>query len=300
MLMPTFTLFALSLLTAPVATDREAAPVEIGAPAGSDESAGSSEPSEPSESSESSQPQPQPQPANANDPTQFWVAPPGVPAAAPAPPPPAPTPKPPDRPIRWRVDIMASVGTGVFRDPAGRAFDSDRSALQGGLTVRADSRLGTSRLFLGGGAMVRAFSAKGNPHGLFDTTLRVREPLVFARLSAVTVEGVDVFFQAGGGVSIVDLTWQSAASTSQRSIVGMADGLAGVALYLPKRWLARRGASRVTGGLELGAGYTWRGDVNVRPQVDTEPDPIMTGSSSLGDLSLRGFAWRLGLFVRFQ
>lgn len=296
--MPTFTLFTLSLFAAPVATDREVAPVEIGAPA---ESAGSS-----AESAESSpQPQPKPTPAPANDPTEFWVAPPGVPAAAKAPaadlpPPPAPTPKPPDRPIHWRVDIMASLGTSVLRDLAWRAFDNNRSTLQGGVTVRADSRLGNSRLFLGGGAMVRAFSAKGNPHGLFDTTLRVREPVGFARLSAVTVEGVDVFVQAGGGVSIIDLTWQSAASTSQRSIVGMADGLAGVALYLPKRWLARRGASRVTGGLELGAGYTWRGDVNVRPQVDTEPDPIMTGSSSLGDLSLRGFAWRLGLFVRFQ
>jgi len=294
--MPTFTLFALSLLTAPVATDREAAPVEISAPAESSESSTES-------STESSQPTPRPQPAPANDPTQFWVAPPGTPAAAPvpAPVPPAPTPKRPDRPIRWRVDIMASLGTGVFRDPAWRAFDSNRSALQGGLTVRADSRLGTSRLFLGGGAMVRAFSAaKGTPYDLFDTTLRVREPLVFARLSAVTVEGVDVFFQAGGGVSIVDLTWQSAVSTSQRSIVGMADGLAGVALYLPKRWLARRGASRVTGGLELGAGYTWRSDVNVRPRVDTDPDPIPTDSASLGDLALRGFAWRLGVFVRFQ
>ena len=290
--MPTFTLFVLSLFAAPAATDREVAPVEIGAPTEA-----------PAETSP--QPQPQPAPAPANDPTEFSVAPPGVPAAARAPPPdlpppPAPTPKPPDRPIRWRVDIVLSLGTGVLRDPAWRAFDSDRSVLQGGLTVRADSRLGNSRLFLGGGAMVRAFSAKGNPYGLFDTTLRVREPIVFARLSAVTVEGVDVFVQAGGGVSIVDLTWQSAASTSQRSIVGVADGLAGVALYLPKRWLARRGASRVTGGLELGAGYTWRSNVNVRPRVDTEPDPIMTESASLGDLSLRGFAWRLGLFVRFQ
>ena len=290
--MPTFTLFVLSLFAAPATTDREVAPVEIGAPTEA-----------PAETSP--QPQPQPAPAPANDPTEFSVAPPGVPAAARAPPPdlpppPAPTPKPPDRPIRWRVDIVLSLGTGVLRDPAWRAFDSDRSVLQGGLTVRADSRLGNSRLFLGGGAMVRAFSAKGNPYGLFDTTLRVREPIVFARLSAVTVEGVDVFVQAGGGVSIVDLTWQSAASTSQRSIVGVADGLAGVALYLPKRWLARRGASRVTGGLELGAGYTWRSNVNVRPRVDTEPDPIMTESASLGDLSLRGFAWRLGLFVRFQ
>lgn len=193
---------------------------------------------------------------------------------------------------------MLSIGTAVFRDPAWRAFDSDRSAVQGSLTLRADKRLGTGRLFLGGGATIRAFSARGTPYEVFTTRISVREPILFARLSAMMVQGVDLFAQAGGGISIVDIALGSSVTTSQRSVVPLADGLGGVTLYLPRRWLERQ--RRVTGGLELGAGYTWRGDVEVRPRVDTGDDPISTDSARLGDVSLRGFTWRLGLFLRFQ
>ena len=70
-------------------------------------------------------------------------------------------------------------------------------------------------------------------------------------------------------------------------------------LYLPKRWLPRRGASRVTGGLELAAGYTWRKSVDVRPTLATDEDPIATQGTEFGDVAIRGFAWRLGVFVRF-
>ena len=202
--------------------------------------------------------------------------------------------------LRWRVDVMLATGTAVFRDPAWRAFDRDRTVWQGSFTVRGDTRLGTGRLFLGGGATIRSFAAHGAPHDVFTTKFRSREPLAFVRLSVMALEGVDAFVQAGGGVSVLDLSLQSSVSTSQRSVVGMADGLAGVALYLPRRWLERRSAARVTGGLELGAGYTWRGDVAVRPGVNTDPDPIQTDSAHLGDVSPRGFTWRLGLFVRFQ
>jgi hypothetical protein len=214
------------------------------------------------------------------------------------PPQPPPAPRKPELPIRWRIDIMLGVGTTVFRDPAWRAFDNNRSATHGDLTLRADKRMGTGRLFLGGGATMRAFSGRGTPYEVFTTRLSVREPILFARLSARMVQGIDLFAQLGGGISIVDVALQSTVSTSQRSIVGLADGLGGITLYLPRRWLERE--RRVTGGLELGAGYTWRGDVDVRPRVDTDEDPITTDSASLGDVSLRGFSWRLGVFLRYQ
>lgn len=195
---------------------------------------------------------------------------------------------------------MGSIGTTVFRDPAYRAFDRDRSAVQYGVTIRGDTRLGGGRVFLGGGASYRRFGAEGTPYGVFNTRLTVREPIGFVRLSVLAIEGIDGFVQAGGGVSIVDLGVNSTQTAAQRAIVPVVDGMAGLVLSLPKRWLARRGASRITAGLELAAGYAWRGKVEVRPRVDTAEEPIDTTSARLGDVALRGFAWRLGLFIRFQ
>jgi len=216
----------------------------------------------------------------------------------PTPPPPAPAR--PARPIRWRVDIVGDISGLLIRDPGWSAFDDNRRVNIPGLTLRADARIGSSRLFLGGGASYRNFFGGGS---LYDSTYaysQVYEPLLFARLAVAAVEGIDIFAHVGGGPSIVALDFDSTQFAHQRSVVGMIDGQGGVAIYLPKRWLRRRGASRVTGGLELAAGYTWRGDLDVRPTVDTEEDPIPTDSATLGDLSLRGFVWRLGLFIRFQ
>lgn len=220
-----------------------------------------------------------------------------VPTPLPVPPPP---PAPPARPIRWRVDIVASSGGTRIGDPGWRAFDDNRHVWQPTLTLRADARVGGSRVFLGGGASFRSFGGGGSLYQSTWSNASIREPLLFARLAVVAVEGVDVFVHAGGGPSVVDLSFSSNQFASQRSVAGMVDGQGGVALYLPKRWLRRRGASRVTGGLELAAGYTWRSPIDVRPQLSTVEDPIPSESASLGDLSLRGFAWRVGVFVRFQ
>ncbi|MBK9756310.1 MAG: hypothetical protein IPO88_22990 [Nannocystis sp.] len=287
--MSILTLLTVHLLSPPITSDREVAPVEIEAPAEASP-----------EAAPVASPQPQePAPAPASDATLYWR---DAPAVAPPPaPPPAPKPQArPDRPIRWRVDIMGSLGGAVFRDAAWRAFDYNRSVLQYGVTVRGDTRLGSGRVFLGGGASFRRFASRGDLYDNFSTDILAREPVGFIRVSVAALEGVDAFAQAGGGVSIVDVHVYSSSTASQRAFAGLAEGLAGVALYLPKRWLARRGASRLTGGLELGAGYTWRGAVDVRPQVSTDDEPIPTSSAGLGDLALRGFTWRLGLFIRFQ
>lgn len=218
----------------------------------------------------------------------------------PIPVPPPPPPARPDRPIRWRVDIVGDLGNALLRDRAWRAFDDNRHVLLPGLSVRADTRIGGGRLFLGGGASYRSFSGYNSLYGTTWTGAQAREPLLFARLSAVMIEGVDLFVQAGGGVSIVDINVDSTQSAAQRAVAGVVDGQGGAALYLPKRWLRRRGASRVTGGLEFAAGYSWRSAIDVRPQISTDEDPIPTTGASLGDLSLRGVQWRVGLFLRFQ
>lgn len=267
------TIFILLLcLNQPVSGDREAAPVEIVAP------------------------QPQPAPVEAKDRGTPVVA---TPAPIVAPPPPAPPPAPP-RPIRWRVDVVGSFGTALFRDTAWRAFDQDRTALQFGLGVRADHRLGSSRLFLGGGIDLRRFASRGSVYEEFSTRLRAREAIGQVRLSVQAVEGVDVFAQAGGGVSVVDTRWSSYKAAYQRSVVPLVEGLAGVALYLPRRVRPSGRKLRTGAGLELGAGYTWRGDLDQRPRVVTGEDPISTDAAALGDLALRGLTWRLGVFIRFQ
>jgi hypothetical protein len=240
--------------------------------------------------------------------------------AAPPPPPPAgePTSPPrrprtwPDRPIRWRVDIAGEMGTTVIADPAWRAFDvGNRQPLHFGASMRGDFRLGDGRVFFGGGASFRRFASFGGIYDATDESIVGRDLLAFLRLSVVTVEGLDVFFQAGGGPSFATLDLSSSAYYTddnfsgssyayQRAVMGMVDGQAGLALYLPKKWLPRRGASRVTAGLELAAGYTFRNKLHVRPELSTDSDPIPTHTSSFGDVAIRGFMWRFGLFIRFQ
>lgn len=288
------TLIVLPLLMGPAPVDRSTALSEVDAPA----PVTTSDPQAPPPADASSD-----APSAVSTPPDPVVSPPVTPTvtltAAPMPAPP-PSPVRPARPIRWRIDMVLDIGGARFGDRAWRAFDANRSVVQAGVSLRADARLGRTRVFLGGGASFRNLGGASSLYEATYTDARVREPLLFARLSLAAVEGVDVFAQAGGGVSVVDLSFGSTQYAWQRAVVGMADGQGGVALYLPKRWLKRRGASRVTGGIELAAGYTWRGDVDVRPEVATEEDPIPTSGAALGDLSLRGVVWRVGLFVRFQ
>lgn len=281
--MPTLALIL--LLTAPAPVDRSTPLVEL-EPSEADPAPAIAAPPTTTDGSIGAPPAPT-QPIVALDPTPL-----------PVPPPPPPTR--PDRPIRWRVDIVANIGGTVLGDRAWRAFDDNRHALQPGLSLRADARVGGGKLFLGGGASYRSFGGGGSLYEDPWTYARVREPLLFARLAVAAIEGVDIFAQLGGGPSIVDLEFSSTQYATQRSVAAMVDGQGGLAVYLPKRWLRRRGASRVTGGIELAAGYTWRSPVDVRPKVDTQTDPIPIRGAALGDLSLRGFVWRLGVFVRFQ
>jgi hypothetical protein len=303
--MPTLAALIL-LLTAPAPVDRTTTFSEVETPASTTSTAEPAPTAPPSTSTPSTSPPststpPTSPPSTATPPTKPWTPPPfdapkifANPTPIPVPPP------PPNRPIRWRVDIVANVGGTVLRDRAWRAFDYNRHALQSGISLRADTRVGGGRVFLGGGASFRTFGSYGSLYSTTSTSARVREPLLFARLAVAALEGVDVFVQAGGGVSIVDLSFSAAQYASQRAVTGMADGQGGVALYLPKKWLRKRGASRATGGLEFAAGYTWRSPVAVRPQLHTDDDPISTSGAALGDLSLRGAIWRVGLFVRFQ
>ncbi|MBZ5710439.1 hypothetical protein [Nannocystis pusilla] len=310
---------ALVLSFAPAPADRSGAAeaptaVEAWSPAPAESAAPAPAPA-PAPAAAAPTPMPLPMPVPAPAPEQPPVA-----AAGPPPPPPASAPIPPpsrkrtwpDRPIRWRLDIAGEIGTSVIRDPAWRAFDDNRSAFNAGGGVRGDFRLGKGRVFLGGGATFRRFGSYGGIYDAIDMDITVRDVLAFLRLSIVAVEGVDVFVQAGGGPSFASLSthtygsydaydaYYGGSSAYQRNVLGMGDGQAGLALYLPKKWLPRRGASRATAGLEFAAGYTFRSKLAVRPALNVDEDPIPTHTSEFGDVAVRGFQWRFGLFVRFQ
>lgn len=226
-------------------------------------------------------------------------------------PPPTPIPPPPPRPIRWRADVGLGLGsTVVLKDRGYLAFSNDRNLMAVDVSTVLDFRLAEGRFFVGGGV---AYQLARSTFAAYDTalydTVVIHEPRVLGRASFMLVEGADVFARAGVGPSIALLDLESNDYDfnddsggyhygTQRTVLPRVDGQAGLSLYLPKQWLRRKQAARLTAGVELSLGYTWRGTVDVRPELQREDDAIDTTAPRFGELSLHGLAWGLGLFVR--
>ena len=207
----------------------------------------------------------------------------------------------PDRPIRYRIDLQIDGGTHNVGHRSFQAYALGRNLPGLSAGVRVDFRLAESRVFLGAGLAYRRYASSRLIYDVsIDQELLVQEPLVFLRASFAALEGLDVYLEPGGGPTIVDVETFSSRSAEQRGVTGMFNGLAGVALYLPKAWLPNKGASRVTGGFDLGLGYGWRAPIAVAPTPSTDDEPLRTSSVRFGDLALRGFIWRAGLFIRFM
>lgn len=230
--------------------------------------------------------------------------------AAPAPAPSEPTPsvsKPAKKksypliPIRWRAEVGIGGGTATFFDPATKAVSDAGRYSRFDITARGDARLGDGRLFLGGVAGYRGFTTDtGDIYDVADLELELREPYFALRLAVMAIEGVDVFVEAGGGPSLYRTEFKTTDRHYDETVSGYAMGQAGVMLYLPKKWLIRKGSSRVTVGLELGVGGAYRPDLDLSPVRKTPDDPIDTGKLQLGNVNLSGVTWRAGLFVRFM
>jgi hypothetical protein len=208
----------------------------------------------------------------------------------------------PDRPIKYRLDLAFGAGTNHVRDSAHLAFDDNRNMPVLNAAFRADFRLAKSRVFLGGGAGYRRLWSEGAVHDdVLRTEVLLREPIVLLRLSVMAVEGVDPFVELSGGPSIIDVALDANNDADQRKVTGYFTGLGGVALYLPKKWLPRKGASRVSAGIETGLGYTFRPALQLDPTPDVDEDEsIGTSTAEYGDVAFRGLTWRLGLFVRLM
>jgi hypothetical protein len=222
------------------------------------------------------------------------------PAAAPLPPP-KPIPPPPARPIRWRLDFGVNVGGTVVGDRGLRAFADHRNLLETGVSTLFDFRLAEGRFFVGGGVAYQHVGREGDAYGSqLGTELQMHEPQVLGRGSFMAVEGVDAFARVGVGPSIVRTSFNSDGfeSAHQREVLPRVDARAGLSLYLPKKWLPRKQASRITAGLELGLGYAWRGKLEIQPGLHQDSEPLRATTAQWGELSLQGLSWGVGLFLR--
>lgn len=214
---------------------------------------------------------------------------------------PTPAPPPEPRPIRWRLDLGVGGGGTVVGDLGYRAFSDNRRLNAVAVESVFDFRLAEGRVFLGGGLSYQYASRNGSAHGsLLDDYVSLHEPEVLGRVSVMAVEGIDVYGLVGVGPSFASLETYSLESALQDVVLPRVDGHAGLSLYLPKKWLPRKQASRITAGIQLGAGYTWRGKLEVQPSLVQGDDPLTATTSPWGDLSLHGFSWRAGLFVRLM
>ncbi len=211
----------------------------------------------------------------------------------------APAPTRPDRPIRWRLDFGLDGGGTVVKDAGFRAFGERRNLGEFGASALFDFRLAQGRVFLGGGLSYLRLGSEGDAFAQdILTTVRISEPRALGRVSVMLVDGVDAFGMVGVGPSIATLTFASTQTAIQRAVIPRVDGQAGLSAYLPKRWLPNKKASRVTAGLNLAMGYTWRGNIAAQPTLSQGDDPLRATTSPFGDLSLHGLSWHLGLFVR--
>lgn len=225
-----------------------------------------------------------------------------TPATAVAPTPtPAPTPGPslPDRPIRWRIDFGLGGGSTVVIDRGYRAFSDNRTLGEGTAWSVFDFRLAQSRVFLGGGLSYQRSSSDGFAYGTtLSTEVVLHEPMILGRVSVVAIDGIDAFGQVGIGPSFAQTQYYSDEGAEQDNVIPRFDAQGGVSLYLPKRWLPRKGRSRVSAGIRLGMGYTWRGKMEVRPRLYQDDDPIDATTTGFGNLNLHGMSWRASWFLR--
>lgn len=227
-------------------------------------------------------------------------------APAPEASPPAPAararksrPQVPTRALRYRLDLGLDGGSTVVGDGSYRAFDVNRGLPAVSVYFRADFPIADERIFLGAGIGYRRASADGTPlGGQLRTEATFDEPWALFRASFRLIEGIDPYVEAGVGPTIANLQLSSGLTGTQRAVIPRVDGLAGSTFYLVRNWLPKRGQSRVSAGFDLGAGYTYRGAIEVDPALELDEDPIPTEGAPLGTLQSHGFLWRIGAFIR--
>ena len=208
------------------------------------------------------------------------------------------------------IELALGVNPTVLQDEAYEAFSG---------TDLAYTRFGADARFevvdLGKGIRLVPLIAyrfgydNGGLYDFLDNRIKMHDFLVGLRLRGWFVSWFGVFVEAQGGLfwAQTQMTIESGTTgTASRdryhdsSLTWCAGGLGGLEFRLSPRWLARRGVRRFGFGVELGAGYLRRGDLEMEPRVagaDEHAIPLAQGPS-FGSLNLSG--WSVQAAVSFS
>ncbi len=215
-------------------------------------------------------------------------------------------------PLRFRIDVDVGQAGTVAHQPSYLAVADDLHLPGLSTGVRFDVPVGGQRIFLGarvGYHSVASDSTKIHG-GLAWTQLALREVHIAPRLSVRIFEGIDAVFSIIGGPSFGAATyWPSLqpegtnqASARSRVLTGLIGGTGGLAFYLPRKILPRRGKSHMTVGLEVDLGYIHRFSFPFSPQTPRDDDlDIAYVGPEIGRVQpAGGLHGHVGVFVRFM
>lgn len=223
------------------------------------------------------------------------------------------------REIKWRFDLGVGGGSYSPLDKSYGVFSGGMASV-GRLDIDAGLSfpIGQSGLYLGGRLGYRMFEGEEyGVHGLSLPTYTQQEINLGARLGFAILDAVEPYVELAGGPTL----WRGSSDeetvglggaedsfgggdslvglTLQDRTLGFVKGVAGVQLYLPRKWLPRKEGSRVTAGIDLNVGYVWRPSFDLT-LVDQEPTEgaIATTLPTFGSVNASAVMWSAGLFLR--
>ncbi len=221
--------------------------------------------------------------------------------------------------IKWRFDLGVGGGSYSPLDESYGVFSGGMASV-GRLDIDAGLSfpIGESGLYLGGRVGYRMFEGEQyGAHGSWLPTYTQQEINIGARLGFAVLDAVEPYVELAGGPTLwrastdaeaMDLGGDDdgfggddglAGLTLADRTLGFVKGVAGVQLYLPRKWLPRKEGSRVTAGIDLNVGYVWRPSFDLT-MVNKEPTEgaIETTLPTFGSVNASAITWSAGLFLR--
>lgn len=227
---------------------------------------------------------------------------------------------------KWRLDFAVGGGQSFIYDDTFRYFndygDVDAgqwwSRINLGFAIGDEGRvsLGPALGWERSSSHSYGYELDANWGGEYydSASLQFDDLSLGLRANLVLVEGIDFFADLRGGLVLGQawLPFSPPVRVENHDFVrGMGSLGLGFSLYLPRRWLPRKGAAHVDVGIDIEAVYKVRGNVDFRYlRVERDEDELREPGASateiptqlpeLGTLQPSALSWRTGLFIRFM